>query len=124
MRARITTRPRPVRYMSRMPSTPSTNPPVGKSGPGMWRIRSSTLQSGSMASCRTPAATSRRLWGGTFVLMPTAMPLEPFTSRLGNFAGSASGSARWPSKLGPNSTVSFSMSASSSVEIAARRASV
>ena len=35
----------------------------------------------------TPDATSRRLCGGMLVAMPTAMPPEPLTSRLGNRAG-------------------------------------
>ena len=36
--------------------------------------------------------TSPRLCGGMLVAMPTAMPPEPFTSRLGNLAGSTTGS--------------------------------
>ncbi len=36
--------------------------------------------------------TSRRLWGGILVAMPTAIPDEPFTSRLGKRAGSTVGS--------------------------------
>ena len=68
--------------------------------------------------------TSRRLWGGMFVAMPTAMPEEPFTSRLGKRAGRTLGSLRLSSKLGDQSTVSFSMSASISPAILAMRASV
>ena len=33
------------------------------------------------------------LWGGMELAMPTAMPLDPFTSRLGNFPGSTVGSS-------------------------------
>ncbi len=36
--------------------------------------------------------TSPRLWGGMLVAMPTAMPPEPLTSRLGNLDGSTDGS--------------------------------
>ena len=52
------------------------------------------------------------------------MPLEPFTSRLGNREGSTLGSRRVSSKLGSQSTVSFSMSRSISSDSRARRASV
>ena len=41
----------------------------------------------------TPSMTSRRLCGGTLVAMPTAMPDEPFTSRLGIGAGRTVGSS-------------------------------
>ncbi len=47
IRARITTRPRPVRYASRTPPTPKMTPPVGKSGAGMWAISASSSISGS-----------------------------------------------------------------------------
>ena len=72
----------------------------------------------------TASMVSRRLWGGMFVAIPTAMPDEPLTSRFGNRAGSTSGSSREPSKFGPKSTVSESMSRSSSVASRASRASV
>ena len=36
---------------------------------------------------------------GILVLIPTAMPLEPFTSRLGMLDGRTAGSSRLPSKL-------------------------
>ena len=42
----------------------------------------------------TPSTTSARLCGGMFVAMPTAMPAEPFTSRLGNRDGITDGSRR------------------------------
>ena len=58
------------------------------------------------------------------VAIPTAIPLEPFTSRLGNRQGSTLGSFRVSSKLGSQSTVSFSMSRSISLEILLSRASV
>ena len=43
------------------------------------------------------AIVSRRLCGGMFVAMPTAMPLDPLTSRFGNRAGRTTGSWFWPS---------------------------
>ena len=58
------------------------------------------------------------------VAMPTAMPEEPLTSRFGTLVGRTSGSCSDSSKLGVKSTVSFSMSASSSWAILARRISV
>ncbi len=58
---------------------------------------------------RTSAShTSLRLCGGTLVVMPTAMPLAPLTSRLGKAAGSTLGSSSESSKLGRKSTVSLS----------------
>ena len=44
--ARRMTRPRPVRYASRIPQRPQMVPPVGKSGPGMTSSRSSRSISG------------------------------------------------------------------------------
>jgi hypothetical protein len=54
------------------------------------------------------------------VAIPTAIPLEPLTRRLGTRAGSTRGSTCRSSKLGAKSTVSLSMSASSSVASGAR----
>ena len=51
--------------------------------------------------------TSRRLCGGTLVAMPTAIPEEPFTRRLGILLGRMDGSFNEPSKLSLNSTVFF-----------------
>ena len=72
----------------------------------------------------TAAMTSRRLCGGIFVAIPTAIPFVPFTSRFGKRAGSTVGSFSVSSKFGTKSTVSFPMSASISIEILLRRASV
>ena len=58
----------------------------------MILVRSSVVASGSSMRCTSPSHTSVRLWGGMFVAMPTAMPLEPLTSRLGSSAGSTDGS--------------------------------
>ena len=59
------------------------NPPVGKSGPGRCFIKTSTDGSGSSIRALRAAATSLRLWGGTFVLRPTAIPEDPLTRRFG-----------------------------------------
>ena len=93
-RARMTTRPRPVRYASRMPARPTMYAPVGKSGPFTCRIRSSTFDSGLSISCKIASTTSASRCGGMFVAMPTAIPALPFTSRFGNRLGSVSGSRR------------------------------
>ena len=37
--------------------------------------------------------SSLKLCGGIFVAMPTAMPDEPFSNKLGTFVGSTTGSA-------------------------------
>ena len=73
------------------------NPPVGKSGPLMWLIISSSAMSGLSIRAIVASTTSPRLCGGTLVAMPTAIPLEPFTSRLGNLPGSTTGSCIDPS---------------------------
>ena len=122
--ARTTMRPRPVRYASATPMRPMMMPPVGKSGPGMYCMRSSTDMSGLSIMAQRASVTSPRLWGGMLVAMPTAMPPEPLTSRLGNRAGSTAGCCRVSSKLGTKSTVSLSMSAIISVASLESRASV
>jgi hypothetical protein len=84
-----------------MPLRPTMSPPVGKSGP--WtRASSASSSSSELASgCSryhcTPEATSRRLCGGIFVAMPTAMPELPLTSRLGIRLGRIVGSCERPS---------------------------
>ena len=122
--ARIIIRPRPVSYMLRIPAVPTMKPPVGKSGPGSTSMSSSVPQAGLATSTRRAAATSARLCGGTLVLIPTAMPELPFTSRFGKRAGRTVGSFSRSSKLFSQATVSLSISASSSVAAAERRASV
>ena len=47
---------------------------------------------GFSISMSMAAHTSRRLWGGMFVVMPTAMPELPLMSRLGTLLGSTEGS--------------------------------
>ena len=90
--ARSLMMPRPVVYALRMPSEPSTMPAVGKSGPLMTVIKSSTVASGLSMSISVPSMTSHILCGGMFVAMPTAMPLVPLTRSCGNFAGRTAGS--------------------------------
>jgi hypothetical protein len=87
-------------------------PPVGKSGPFTTSSSSASVTSGSSMISIMPSIISRRLWGGMLVAMPTAMPVDPLTSRLGRRAGSTMGSSSVASKLGRKSTVSLSMSMS------------
>ncbi len=108
---RMMTRPRPVAYMWRMTSTRSFSPvielrwsskrkivpPVGKSGPVTISHSSSTVSSGLSMSAFTASQISWRLCGGMLVAIPTAMPLEPLTSRLGSFEGSTTGWRSRPS---------------------------
>ena len=94
--------PRPVAYAARMPLRPIMTPPVGK----------------------MPSMTSRMLWGGILVAIPTAMPLEPLMSRFGTRQGSTLGSCLDSSKFGTKSTVSFSISRMRSTLILLMRASV
>ena len=58
------------------------------------------------------------------VAIPTAIPVVPFTKRLGNLAGKIIGSFSVSSKLGTKSTVSLLISASISIAILLSLASV
>ena len=93
-RARILTLPRPVEYAFLMPSRPKMSAPVGKSGPLIAVINSSTVTSGLSMSIARPLHTSLRLCGGIFVAIPTAIPLEPLMRRFGIFAGNTVGSCK------------------------------
>ncbi len=88
--ARMITDPRPVRYASSIPRRPTIRAPLGKSGPWIRSIAASSSSSAVASGCSsahcTAAATSRRLWVGMLVAMPTAMPVDPLTSRFGNRA--------------------------------------
>ena len=53
---------------------------------------SSLVASGWVSAHWTASLTSRRLWVGMLVAMPTAMPVDPFTRRFGNRDGSTVGS--------------------------------
>ena len=80
-----------------MPLSPRITPPVGKSGPFMCCIRPGVSMSGFSMKAIVAAIVSLRLCGGMFVAMPTAMPLEPLTSRFGKRAGRTCGSCSEPS---------------------------
>src|SRR5665647_658696 len=84
--ARVRNAPRPVRYASRTPSSPTILPPAGRSGPGTNRISSSSVASGWATRWRAAATTSTRLCGAMLVAIPTAIPDAPLTSRLGTAA--------------------------------------
>ncbi len=72
-------------------------PPPGKSGPGMYCIRSVLVSLSSRISATAAVATSRRLCEGISVAMPTAMPDAPLSSTNGSRAGSSLGSSIEPS---------------------------
>ena len=72
-------------------------PAVGKSGAGTSSISSSIVVSGLASSARQAPITSVRLCGGMLVAIPTAIPDEPLTSRLGSRDGSTVGSCSLPS---------------------------
>lgn len=84
-----------------MPLRPTTRAPVGKSGPLMRSMSASSSSSLEASGCSSahwaPDATSRRLCGGMFVAIPTAIPAEPLISRLGKRAGRTVGSWLRPS---------------------------
>ncbi len=69
-------------------------PPVGKSGPRTSFMSWAAVASGWSMTRTIALHTSVRLWGGTSVAMPTAMPEQPLTSRLGSTPGSTLGSSR------------------------------
>ena len=72
----------------------------------------------------TASHTSFKLWVGILVAAPTAIPVVPLTSKLGNLAGNTSGSSSESSKLRDISTVSFSKSATIKSDILDNFASV
>ena len=79
------------------------SPPVGKSGPNKlhFLIKSSILSlsaNSGLSIIATAASTaSIRLWGGIFVAIPTAIPVEPFTNKFGILVGKTVGSFSDPS---------------------------
>ena len=75
-----------------MPSRPAMTPPVGKSGPGIIAMTSSSGISGRSITAQVAVMISSRLCGGMLVAMPTAMPVEPFISSPGSAAGRTVGS--------------------------------
>ena len=107
-----------------IPSKPKTLPPVGKSGPLMNFITSSTVASGLSIRWTKALIVSERLWGGIFVAIPTAIPSEPLINKFGNTEGRTAGSFRVSSKLFIHSTVSLSISLNNSLPILDIRDSV
>ena len=105
--------PRPVVYASMIPERPKISPPVGKSGPGSnSKISRSSASSGSILfsiSQHKTLTTSRKLWGGMFVAIPTAIPVEPLTIKFGITEGNVKGSFNDSSKFLPHSIVFSSM---------------
>ena len=103
--------PVPVSYIAPSSLLLITIPPVGKSGPGQSCISSSVVISSLSIYAHTASTTSERLCGGILVVIPTAIPSAPFTSRLGTLTGRTSGSFSVSSKLGTKSTTFLSRSA-------------
>jgi hypothetical protein len=58
----------------------------------MCSISSGIVIAGRSMSDTQASITSERLCGGMFVAMPTAMPEDPLTSRLGTRVGKTDGS--------------------------------
>ena len=70
---------------------PQMMPPVGKSGPLTNFIKSSMVHCGWSTRWTIASQSSPRLCGGMLVAMPTAMPVEPLSRRLGTLEGRTSG---------------------------------
>ena len=92
-----TTLPLPVLAASINPEEPFIIPPVGKSGPGIIFINSSISILGFSNKAKLAFIDSVKLWGNMLVAMPTAIPADPFTSKLGILVGSTSGINSVPS---------------------------
>ncbi|MNQ91447.1 hypothetical protein D3C85_1068290 [compost metagenome] len=90
----------------------------------MCVISTSSPALGLSSSSAQARATSRALWGGMSVAMPTAIPVTPLSRMWGRRAGSTTGSFMVPSKFGVHSTVPWPSSESSSSEKRDSRASV
>ena len=89
--------PRPVVYAFLTSSSPMMFPPVGKSGALMCFINSSIVIFGLSIDAINASIVSPKLCGAIFVAIPTAIPLDPFTIKLGNLDGSTTGSCSSPS---------------------------
>ena len=90
------------------------NPPVGKSGPGIYLSNSAVVIFGSSIKAIVALIASDKLCVGISVEIPTAIPVVPFTSKFGNLHGRVVGSSLLSSKFGTQSTVSLSMSLNTS----------
>ena len=122
--ARTIIEPRPVVCALYAPARPIIIAPVGKSGPGIIPNNSSSDKSLLSKIAKIPLQISPRLYVGTFVAIPTAMPEPPFTKKFGNLVGKTIGSCNVPSKFGCQSTVSLSISSINDAPSFDRRASV
>ena len=78
----------PCLHVRQIPDLPAMFPPDGKSGPGIISIISSMERVGLSISEHTASISSVRLCGGIFVAIPTAIPVDPFISKLGKEEGS------------------------------------
>ena len=92
--------PVPLSYISNKSFLLTTSPPVGKSGPIQYCISSLVVISSLSIYAHTASTTSPRLCVGILVVIPTAIPSAPFTSRFGTLTGNTSGSFSVSSKLG------------------------
>lgn len=84
--------PLPVLYASSIFFFPSIVPPVGKSGPFTILNISSKRTIWFIYSVTVASITSPKLCVGILVAYPALIPVEPFTSKLGNLQGSTVGS--------------------------------
>ncbi len=86
-------RPRPVRYASRIPLA-ADDDRAGREVRALDVLHQlvDVGRRGRRSARRSRRSTSPRLCGGMFVAIPTAIPAEPLTSRFGNRAGSTVGS--------------------------------
>ena len=74
-----------------MPARPLIIAAVGKSGPGIISMISSISNSGLSTNAKQALTTSVRLCGGMLVAIPTAIPEDPLTSKLGILEGKTTG---------------------------------
>ena len=99
----ILNEPLPVDNAFCTPPSFLISPPVGKSGPNKlhFSISSSILSLSANSGLSTIATAafivSSRLCGGILVAIPTAIPVEPFTNKLGTRVGKTVGSFSDPS---------------------------
>ena len=75
-----------------MPLLPWINPPPGKSGPGTSSIKESKSICGLSIIAHVASISSFKLCGGILVVIPTAIPVEPFINKFGRAAGKTEGS--------------------------------
>ena len=83
-----------------MPARPQIIPPVGKSGAGTRQITFHRATASSASKANTCIDNFAKLWGGTEVAIPTAIPAVPLIRKLGNLLGRITGSTVDSSKFG------------------------